>query len=51
MHDASNGEQEVIDAYRQRAPRYDDTVRLFDFFVCKAPTHPAGAGRRFPSWP
>lgn len=33
MQNASNGEQEVIDAYRQRAPRYNLTVRLFDLFA------------------
>jgi demethylmenaquinone methyltransferase/2-methoxy-6-polyprenyl-1,4-benzoquinol methylase len=33
MLHGSNGEQEVIDAYRHRAPRYDLTVRLFDLFA------------------
>ena len=33
MHDVSKGEPQVIAAYRRRAPRYDSTVRLFDFFA------------------
>lgn len=33
MVDTPNDKQEIIDAYRQRAPRYDLAVRLFDIFA------------------
>jgi demethylmenaquinone methyltransferase/2-methoxy-6-polyprenyl-1,4-benzoquinol methylase len=33
MVDASNHKQEIIEAYRQRAPNYDLAVRLFDIFT------------------
>lgn len=33
MVDASNDKQEIVDAYRQRAPIYDLAVRLFDIFA------------------
>lgn len=33
MVDDSNDRQEIIDAYRQRAPSYDLAVRLFDIFA------------------
>ena len=33
MVDKLNNKQEVIDTYRQRAPRYDLAVRLFDIFA------------------
>ncbi len=33
MRDESSGKQEVIEAYRRRASRYDLSVRLFDVFA------------------
>ena len=33
MVDTPNDKQEIIDAYHQRAPRYDLAVRLFDIFA------------------
>ena len=33
MAEASNDKQQIIDAYRRRAPNYDLVVRLFDIFA------------------
>ena len=33
MEKKTNGKREVINTYRRRAPKYDNTVRLFDIFA------------------